>query len=113
MSAITTHVLDVSIGRPAPGVHISLEFHKGDDWEPIGDGETDSDGRLKTLVPNEVHLDAGTYRLIFDTGSYFGVKGTRTFFPSVIVTFELREGAAHHHVPLLVSPFGYSTYLGS
>jgi 5-hydroxyisourate hydrolase len=113
VSAITTHVLDVSIGRPAPGVAISLEYRDGEQWSAIGSGVTDTDGRLRTLVPEGAQLRAGTYRLVFDTGSYFLSNGTQTFFPSVIVTFELGQGASHHHVPLLVSPFGYSTYLGS
>jgi 5-hydroxyisourate hydrolase len=113
VSSITTHVLDTSIGRPAPGVSIALEFRDPDQWIAIGSGETDSDGRLRTLVPDGVRLASGTYRLIFDTGSYFLSSGRQSFFPSVIVTFELREGASNHHVPLLVSPFGYSTYLGS
>ena len=113
MSAITTHVLDVSLGRPAPGVAVALEAFDGDQWKPVGSGVTDSDGRVRTLVPEGTPLNAGAYRLVFDTGSYFLSSGTQTFFPSVIVTFELRPGASHHHVPLLVSPFGYSTYLGS
>ena len=113
MSSITTHVLDVSIGRPATGVSIMLEHLDEDHWNTIGRGETDEDGRLRTLVPEGTQLSAGTYRLTFDTGSYFLASGTQSFFPSVMVTFQLGEGARNHHVPLLVSPFGYSTYLGS
>ena len=113
MSSITTHVLDVSIGRPAGGVSIVLEQLDGDHWKGIGRGETDADGRLKTLVPAGTQLGSGTYRLKFDTGSYFLASGTQTFFPSVTVTFQRGDATRNHHVPLLVSPFGYSTYLGS
>ena len=113
MSAITTHILDVSKGRPASGVPVVLEYEQGGEWKEIGRGQTDEDGRLKDLLPAEFDLMAGTYRLIFDTSHYFSAQRTESFYPSVMVTFIVREAAQHYHVPLLLSPYGYSTYRGS
>jgi 5-hydroxyisourate hydrolase len=114
MSAITTHVLDTSIGRPAAGVGVTLE-RRGelDQWTPIGQGETDEDGRARHLMPPEAPLVPGVYRLTFDTGQYFGRRSAPSLYPSVLIIFETVAGEAHYHVPLLVSPFGYSTYRGS
>lgn len=123
MSAITTHVLDTSLGRPAAGVRVVLERGgKSSEWQVVGHGETDADGRLRTLMADQAPLEAGLYRLVFDTRRYFDGRGVRAFYPSVIITFEVApevannavaENAAHYHVPLLLSPFGYSTYRGS
>ena len=114
MSAITTHVLDTSRGRPATGVRVTLEQIDGrQQWQVVGRGTTDRDGRLRTLLAETVEPLPGVYRLTFDTRGYFDAHGVRTFFPLVAVTFEVFAGEVHHHVPLLVSPFGYSTYRGS
>ncbi|MGZ3417138.1 MAG: 2-oxo-4-hydroxy-4-carboxy-5-ureidoimidazoline decarboxylase [Polyangiales bacterium] len=107
-ASITTHVLDTALGKPARGVKIVLEHKKGDGWAKVGSGQTDDDGRLKTLVPEGAQLEAGTYRITFDTGAY-----QEGFFPEVSITFAVRDPSQHHHVPLLLSPFGYSTYRGS
>ncbi len=112
MSPITTHVLDVSLGRPAAGVPVLLESQVNGTWGVLGRGVTDADGRVKTLLEPGT-LAAGVYRLTFDTGAYFKLLGTPGFFPTVPVVFELRSPGGHHHVPLLLSPFGYSTYRGS
>ena len=113
MIGITTHVLDTSLGRPASGVLITLERNdKGGGWTTVGSGTTDADGRIAPLL-GERRATPGTYRITFDTGGYFAQSGTPTFFPSVSITFEIGEGEEHYHVPLLVSPFGYSTYRGS
>ena len=106
MSAITTHVLDVSRGRPARGV--------ADVLERVGTprATTDSDGRVKAFTPPP-SLEPGTYRLTFDVGPYFANAGVETFYPHVVVEFDVRDATQHHHVPLLLSPFGYSTYRGS
>jgi 5-hydroxyisourate hydrolase len=113
-SAITTHVLDTASGRPAAGVHVLLErMQSHDDWQPVGKGVTDGDGRIRTLVPEGRPLTIGVYRLVFDTGSYFDAKAIRTFYPHIVVTFEVAAADSHYHVPLLLSPFGYSTYRGS
>jgi len=109
MSAITTHVLDTARGRPASGVSIRLE--RGS--EVLGRGETDADGRLRTLLPAGAALDAGAYRLVFDTGAWFAAQGVDAFYPEVAVDFIVQDGGQHYHVPLLLSPFGYSTYRGS
>ncbi|MGH9382908.1 MAG: hydroxyisourate hydrolase [Vicinamibacterales bacterium] len=114
MAAITTHVLDTAHGRPAAGVPVTLERQTaGEQWERIGQGETDSDGRLRTLMPEDSLLIAGVYRLVFDVATYFHARGSQSFYPSVVIVFEAVAGEAHYHVPLLLSPFGYSTYRGS
>jgi 5-hydroxyisourate hydrolase len=114
VSAITTHVLDTSLGRPATGVPVTLERSRGEHgWELLGQGENDADGRLRTLLPSGQPLVAGRYRLIFDTRRYFDNRGVRAFYPTVIVTFDAAAGEPHYHLPLLLSPFGYSTYRGS
>ena len=113
MSGITTHVLDTSLGRPAAGVAIRLERREGASWIELGRGSTDAEGRCRNLLPEGVSLQASIYRLIFESAPYFGGRGVPTFYPEISVVFEVREPAQHHHVPLLVSPFGYSTYRGS
>lgn len=113
MSAITTHVLDTALGRPAAGVPVMLERGGQNQWHLVGHGETDVDGRLRTLMPDGVRLTPGLYRLVFDTRRYFENLGVRGFYPSVIVIFEVTPGEAHYHVPLLLGPFGYTTYRGS
>ena len=113
MSAITTHILDVSTGFPARGVPVTLERQISDDWELIGKGVTDDDGRLRDLLAAETALQTGNYRLTFETGAYFKEQQTEGFYPQVTVAFIVRNTAQHYHVPLLLSPFGYSTYRGS
>lgn len=113
MSAITTHVLDTSEGRPATGVPITLEVEAAGGWELVGKAITDEDGRVSDLVPEETMLAAGVYRLIFDTARYFSAREVEGFYPEVTIIFKLRDPAQHYHVPLLLSPFGYSTYRGS
>ena len=114
MSAITTHVLDTARGCPAAGVRIALEqIDANERWQVMGHGVTDGDGRLRTLLPDGADPVPGVYRLVFDTRAYFESSGVRTFFPHVMVTFEVFEPADRCHVPLLLSPYGYSTYRGS
>lgn len=114
MSAITTHVLDTARGRPAAGIPVTLELlDSAGGARELGRGATDTDGRARALLPPSHALAAGRYRLTFELEEYFRALGTRAFFPSVAVTFVVAEGAEHHHVPLLLSPFGYSTYRGS
>ena len=113
MSAITTHVLDTSRGCPAAGVEVELEqLDERDQWTPIAHGVTDADGRLRTLLPADVRPAPGMYRLVFATATYFNADGRDSFFPRVVVIFRVGD-AAHYHVPLLLSPFGYSTYRGT
>lgn len=114
MSAITTHVLDTARGRPAAGVPIVLErAGEGGAWQRLGQGATDADGRLRTLLPDGERPAAGVYRLTFDTEAYFAATGEGGFFPAVHITFRVTAPEQHYHVPLLLSPFGYSTYRGS
>lgn len=110
MSAITTHVLDTSIGKPAEGVRITLENLIGEDWQQLGEGKTDSDGRLKTLMLGK-SLEKGVFRITFWVKEYFGEQPH--FYPFVPIIFEIHEPTEHYHVPLLLNPYGYSTYRGS
>jgi 5-hydroxyisourate hydrolase len=108
---ITTHVLDTSAGRPGKGLAIELERQDGD-WQRVGAGTTDDDGRLRTLTPAGP-VAPGVYRIRFHTGAYFAAQGGTGFFPVVEIQFNVADGAQHYHVPLLLSPYGYSTYRGS
>ena len=113
MSRITTHILDVSKGCPASGVAVTLERETSAVWEIAGAGVTDADGRVRNLLAPDAVLLTGNYRLTFDTETYFARRQIEGFYPQVIVTFVVRDGAQHFHVPLLLSPFAYSTYRGS
>jgi 5-hydroxyisourate hydrolase len=110
MSFVTTHVLDAVSGQPAVGVSVTLAEHRGEGWQPLASGVTDSDGRIGDLGPEA--LDDGVYQVRFDTGMYFSTRDVATFYPEVTITFEI-AGGQHYHVPLLLSPFAYSTYRGS
>lgn len=113
MSPITTHVLDVSKGRPAADVPVVLERHvSAGNWKELARASTDADGRVTQLLAVD-SLVEGTYRLIFDTGSYFKSCHVAGLYPRVTVEFEARDANAHYHIPLLLSPYGYSTYRGS
>lgn len=110
---ITTHVLDVSRGRPAVGVRVILDRRQADgSWSELARGQTNADGRLASLM-QAGSLTAATYRLRFATGDYFAAMHVRGFYPEVEVTFVVEDPTVHYHVPLLLSPFGYSTYRGS
>ena len=116
---ITTHVLDTARGGAAVGVAVTLEVQGAGEWQAIGRAITDESGRATLLTgptgPTEGRaVDPGTYRLTFDIGTYQRQRGIeRPFFPRAVVTFDITDGSAHYHVPLLVSPFGYSTYRGA
>jgi 5-hydroxyisourate hydrolase len=110
---ITTHVLDIAQGGPAAGVAVILEIRMASDWTPVGRGTTDADGRLSSLT-DDFPVAPGTYRLTFNLGDYHRGRGVSApFFPEATVTFTVRDGSQHYHVPLVVSPFGYSTYRGA
>ncbi len=113
MSAITTHVLDTARGRPAAGIAVKLEVRAGEGWKLLGQGRTDTNGRCNALLPENARLEPGTYRLVFDVGAYFRSQQTETFYEAIPIVFMIRHPEAHYHVPLLVSPYGYSTYRGS
>lgn len=113
-SQITTHVLNTTTGLPAPDVAVVLEGQDSADphaWACLASALTDQDGRVKDLGPAQV--PPGNYRLRFDTGTYFAALSTETFFPEVTLTFTVASSQQHYHVPLLISPFAYSTYRGS
>lgn len=112
MSGISTHVLDVSIGQPAAEIQVALERSIDGDWQPIAFKPTDADGRCKELLSEE-KVVAGSYRLVFDTGSYFFRTARATLYPEVYIAFTVADDGASYHIPLLLSPFGYSTYRGS
>ena len=104
--SISTHVLDTVLGRPAAGIAVRLETPD----VVLAEGVTDADGRCRLT---EEATAAGPHRLVFDTGAWFAAKERATFYPEVVLTFAVREPAEHHHVPLLLAPFAYSTYRGS
>ncbi len=112
MSHITTHILDTTLGKPAQEVPIQLEKSVNGAWEQIGAGVTNTDGRLPNLLPQGEFAEPGIYRIVFDTAFYFNRLQIKTFYPSVKIEFEVFD-QSHYHVPLLLNPFGYSTYRGS
>jgi 5-hydroxyisourate hydrolase len=108
---ISTHILDTSKGRPARGVTVALELLDGSIWRRIGEGVTNDDGRVKPLL--EPLTKEGTYRIHFEVGAYFKEQQIESFFPRVSIEFAVRSIKEHYHVPLLLNPYGYSTYRGS
>ncbi|WP_017571677.1 hydroxyisourate hydrolase [Nocardiopsis halotolerans] len=114
MSHVTTHVLDAALGLPARGVPVRLEAAADAErksWKTLAEGRTNDDGRVPDLGPDQ--LTAGVHRVVFDTAAYFDATGQRGFYPEVTIVFDLADEDAHYHVPLLLSPFAYSTYRGS
>ncbi|MFN2559671.1 MAG: hydroxyisourate hydrolase [Jatrophihabitans sp.] len=107
--SLSTHVLDATTGVPAHGVAVTLESRIDSEWRRVAEGSTDADGRIRELGAPE----AGTHRIAFATGAYFARTGVSGFYPEVTITFEIVDSGAHHHVPLLLSPFAFSTYRGS
>jgi 5-hydroxyisourate hydrolase len=112
MNTLSTHVLDTSLGRPASGVRVRLERVDVGDQTTVGAGTTDANGRLSDLA-GPSSLAAATYRLRFDVAEYFARTGRAALFPEVAVTFVVAPGDEHYHIPVLLSPFGYTTYRGS
>ncbi|MFZ4608951.1 MAG: hydroxyisourate hydrolase [Gemmataceae bacterium] len=110
---ISTHVLNTASGKPAAGVAVVLQYQAGKNWEELGRSLTDLQGRAADLYPAKKPLQMGIYRVVYETGVYFKGQGTKTFFPQVEIIFEVEKTDEHYHVPLLLSPFGYSTYRGS
>ena len=110
-SLISTHILDTALGRPASGVAVTLHRYAPAGWSAIAAGITDDNGRVNELGPES--LVAGKYRLTFDTESYFATHSTSPFFAEVVIAFTVTEGEQHYHLPLLLSPFAYSTYRGN
>jgi 5-hydroxyisourate hydrolase len=115
-SPITTHALDTRLGRPAAGLAVALEYLEQSgatgNWQPLARGTTDENGRIGDLLPADP-IPTGRYRITFKTAPYFTGQGVDYFYPRVTIEFEVSDPAAHYHVPLVFSPFGYSTYRGS
>lgn len=113
MSQITTHILDTSIGKPAQEIAVFLEKEvTSNQWEKISEGLTNKDGRLPGLLADNIILEPGIYKLTFDTHSYFKKMNIEGLYPSVSISFIIKDNS-HYHIPLLLNPFGYSTYRGS
>jgi 5-hydroxyisourate hydrolase len=112
-SPITSHVLDTAKGCPAAGITAKLEYKTDSGWTHLGQGTTNDDGRIAGLLPVDHKLKAGTYQLTFETNTYFERLSLPSFYPYVIVVFVVENIAEHYHIPLLLCPFGYSTYRGS
>jgi 5-hydroxyisourate hydrolase len=111
---ISTHVLDVSLGRPAKNIPVTLHKREANgNWLSLCVSQTGEDGRCSQLLPENETLAAGTYRLTFDTANYFIGRKMETLFPFVEIVFQVREGESEFHIPLLLSPYGYTTYRGS
>jgi 5-hydroxyisourate hydrolase len=114
MNRISTHVLDTAKGKPAAGVSVRLERQvSSGKWASVGSGQTDQNGRCGQLLPDETTPVEGVYRLLFDTASYFRACGVDGLYPVVEITFRIRSGESSFHIPLLLSPNGYTTYRGS
>jgi 5-hydroxyisourate hydrolase len=110
---VSVHILDQGNGKPATDVVVTLERKEGIGWLPLSSSVTDSDGRVNALYPKASPLSAGVYRITFKTGDYFKQHNQPTFFPEIPIVVELSAVDQHYHIPLLVSPFGYSSYRGS
>lgn len=112
MRQVTTHILDTSSGKPASGVRVIFSKWQQESWKLISEKKTNIDGRISDLLSENEVLDSGNYQLRFETKSYFSEKGNDTFYPYIEIVFEIKD-QEHYHVPLLLNPFGYSTYRGS
>jgi 5-hydroxyisourate hydrolase len=114
MKRISTHVLDLVRGKPATAIAVRLEKRSSIvDWQLLTSARTDDEGRCMQLLPEGTDLSAGVYRLIFDTGSYFALQKMVSLYPAVEITFQVQPGESHFHIPLLLSPNGYTTYRGT
>jgi len=113
MKRISTHVLDLALGKPAEGVAVQMEKQESSGWRVLASQRTDGDGRCPQLLPEGEDLSVGSYRLTFDTASYYAARKVDGLYPVVEVTFQVRDGETQLHIPLLLSPNGYTTYRGS
>ena len=110
---LSVHVLDLQSGQPTAGIQVTLEQRQGSAWLQLASGVTDAQGRIPALYPEGKAMAAGDYRIVFRTGEHFARKGQPTFFPRIPVEFTVDAPTQHYHIPLLLSPFGYSTYRGN
>jgi hydroxyisourate hydrolase len=112
MSQLTTHVLDTALGKPAVGLTLRLMSMQNGNWQLLAEGVTNSDGRIAQLLPSGHILPSASYKMVFETGAYFTASGRPVFYPVVEILFNISD-SSHYHIPLLLSPFGYTTYRGS
>jgi 5-hydroxyisourate hydrolase len=110
---LSVHVLDLQSGQPTAGIRVTLEQRAGEQWRELANGVTNEQGRIPALYPEGKAMAAGDYRIVFRTGEHFARQGQKTFFPRIPVEFTVDAPAQHYHIPLLLSPFGYSTYRGN
>ncbi|MCC2957893.1 hydroxyisourate hydrolase [Massilia sp. IC2-477] len=110
---LSVHVLDLQSGQPTAGIRVTLEQREGAGWRELASGVTDAQGRIQALYPENGKLAAADYRIVFQTGEHYKRRGQATFFPRIPVEFTVDAPAQHYHIPLLLSPFGYSTYRGN
>lgn len=113
---VSVHILDLQTGQPTPGVQVEIQLHaESGEWQSVGKGRTDENGRIRAMVAPDAlgSWKAGEYRVIFKTGEYYSTKKQATFFPEIPVVFRVEDQRAHYHIPLLLSPFGFSTYRGN
>lgn len=110
---LSVHVLDLQSGQPTAGIEVTLEQRNGTQWRELASGVTDARGRIKALYPEDKPIAAADYRIVFKTGEHYRRQGKATFFPRIPVEFTVDAPTQHYHIPLLLSPFGYSTYRGN
>ncbi|WP_445621135.1 hydroxyisourate hydrolase [Kushneria sp. Sum13] len=110
---LSVHVLNTQTGTPSSGVEVMLEQKTDSGWQTLATQTTNADGRIPALYPKGETMEAGVYRVVFETGDWYERQGTETFFPEIPVPFQVESGVAHYHIPLLLSPYAYSTYRGS
>ncbi|WP_040262573.1 hydroxyisourate hydrolase [Pseudomonas massiliensis] len=110
---LSVHVLNLQTGTPSQGVQVTLERHAGTTWQPLAEGTTNEQGRIAELFPANKAIEPGEYRVVFKTGAYYRNLRQDSFFPEIPVIFQVRQTDQHYHIPLLLSPFGFSTYRGS
>jgi 5-hydroxyisourate hydrolase len=110
---LSVHVLNLQTGTPSQGVQVTLERHAGADWQPLAEGTTNEQGRIAELYPANQTIEPGEYRVVFKTGAYYQSLHQDSFFPEIPVIFQIKQTDQHYHIPLLLSPFGFSTYRGS
>jgi len=110
---LSVHVLNLQDGLPSPGVEVVLEKQNGQNWSKLSSGTTDEKGRIGALYPEGKTLENGIYRVTFKTGAWFAQRKIASFFPEVPVIFQADGTVPHYHIPLLLSPYGFSTYRGN
>ncbi len=110
---LSVHVLNLQTGSPTAGIEVELDQKQNNNWVKLASGKTDSNGRISALFPADTTVTAGSYRVVFKTGDYYKTNNQKTFFPEIPVEFNMESNGEHYHIPLLLSPFGYSTYRGN